>query len=306
MNTDRRLLIAEFARRTRLPVSALRYYDRIGLLRPVEVDPRSGYRRYSSDQLADAVTIAKLRAIGTSPDTIAGVLAGGNARTAAIDAERRRLTYEIRDRTVALASLDQLDLSPVATPQRVELAATEVPALPFTSSAAHLSATLKRNVATLRSRLRGHHLAHARWGALLPLDLDDQVTGHVFAHLDGEAPPPDEPNLEIVGLPTGTAFRLIHNAPTTRSPTPTAACSLPSTAPPAARGARSSSTTTQPQKTRPEPRSQSSPADRGSAAPDWRPVTGPLHLGASEAASSRSSTDCHRSRLTGPTQAQRT
>jgi DNA-binding transcriptional MerR regulator len=71
------LLIGDFARRCRLPVSTLRYYDQIGLLTPAVVDPGSGYRRYTLEQLDAAVLIARLRAIGTTPQTIATVLAGG-------------------------------------------------------------------------------------------------------------------------------------------------------------------------------------------------------------------------------------
>lgn len=56
--TDRaELMIGDFARRCRLPVSTLRYYDRIGLLTPAVVDPGSGYRRYTADQLPSAALI---------------------------------------------------------------------------------------------------------------------------------------------------------------------------------------------------------------------------------------------------------
>lgn len=209
MNTDR-LLIAEFARRARLPVSALRYYDRIGLLSPVEIDPHSGYRRYSSDQLVDAMTIAQLREIGTSPDTIARVLAGGSARAHALASERHRLDREIRDRTHALARLDQLGPPRACTPRNVELVAGRVPALPFTGPAANLSATVKRSVAMLRARLRRCDIAATRWGALLPLDLTEQVSGFVFADVHTNVPVLDESPLDVVTLPSGNGVRAIY------------------------------------------------------------------------------------------------
>lgn len=40
------LTIQQVARRTGLSESALRYYERIGLLDPVPRDPSSGHRRY--------------------------------------------------------------------------------------------------------------------------------------------------------------------------------------------------------------------------------------------------------------------
>ncbi|MEV4639767.1 MerR family DNA-binding transcriptional regulator [Actinoplanes sp. NPDC049548] len=55
------LTIGEFARRSGLSIRALRLYDRIGLLRPVEVVDGSGYRRYASRQLYAGRLIALLR-----------------------------------------------------------------------------------------------------------------------------------------------------------------------------------------------------------------------------------------------------
>jgi len=46
------LKIGDFSRLSRVSVKALRYYDEIGLLKPVEVDRFTGYRYYSADQFA--------------------------------------------------------------------------------------------------------------------------------------------------------------------------------------------------------------------------------------------------------------
>ena len=42
----------------------LRHYDEIGLLRPVRIDPESGYRYYSENQLPAAGRIAALKDMG--------------------------------------------------------------------------------------------------------------------------------------------------------------------------------------------------------------------------------------------------
>ncbi len=55
------LTSGEFARQTRLTVKALRIYDEIGLLRPVDVDTSNGYRRYSAGQVRTAQLIKMLR-----------------------------------------------------------------------------------------------------------------------------------------------------------------------------------------------------------------------------------------------------
>ncbi|MBB5958140.1 protein phosphatase [Saccharothrix tamanrassetensis] len=56
--------IGEFARAARLSPKALRLYDELGLLTPARVDPLSGYRLYSPDQLDQARLVAWLRRLG--------------------------------------------------------------------------------------------------------------------------------------------------------------------------------------------------------------------------------------------------
>ncbi|MEU7532363.1 MerR family transcriptional regulator [Saccharothrix sp. NPDC042600] len=67
--------IGEFARRSRLSLKALRLYERQGLLRPAEVDPFNGYRRYDEDQLADARLVALLRRLDMPLAEVAEVMA---------------------------------------------------------------------------------------------------------------------------------------------------------------------------------------------------------------------------------------
>jgi DNA-binding transcriptional MerR regulator len=55
------LPIGEFASRTRLTRKALRVYDRVGLLRPADIDEATGYRRYSVAQVHAGRLIGLLR-----------------------------------------------------------------------------------------------------------------------------------------------------------------------------------------------------------------------------------------------------
>ena len=57
-----------------LPVSALRFYDGAGVLRPAVVDPRSGYRSYRPSQLVQARLVAHLRRVGLPLDDITTVV----------------------------------------------------------------------------------------------------------------------------------------------------------------------------------------------------------------------------------------
>ncbi|MFJ3334943.1 MerR family transcriptional regulator [Streptomyces sp. NPDC086766] len=68
--------IGEMARDSGLGVSALRFYDRAGVLVPAWVDPESGYRWYEPEQLEEARLLAGLRRAGMPLADIRLVLAG--------------------------------------------------------------------------------------------------------------------------------------------------------------------------------------------------------------------------------------
>jgi DNA-binding transcriptional MerR regulator len=69
--------IGDFSSLTRLSVKTLRYYDETGLLRPVRVDPSTGYRYYSASQLPRLYRILALKDLGFALDQIAQILDGG-------------------------------------------------------------------------------------------------------------------------------------------------------------------------------------------------------------------------------------
>ena len=58
--------IGEFARLAGVSVRTLRHYDDIGLLRPVTVDPDTGYRGYSAEQLGRLNRVMALKDLGLS------------------------------------------------------------------------------------------------------------------------------------------------------------------------------------------------------------------------------------------------
>lgn len=55
--------IGVFVQRSGLTSSALQFYADSGLLNPAEIDPVSGYRYYSSDQVTRATVLRQLREI---------------------------------------------------------------------------------------------------------------------------------------------------------------------------------------------------------------------------------------------------
>lgn len=68
------LKIGEFARISQVSIKRLRHYDAIGLLRPSQVDPESGYRLYEIGQLAEIMRILALRDCGFALEEIAQLL----------------------------------------------------------------------------------------------------------------------------------------------------------------------------------------------------------------------------------------
>jgi DNA-binding transcriptional MerR regulator len=68
--------IGEFARLGTVSVRTLRHYDEIGLLRPAKIEPGTGYRGYSADQLGQLNRIVALKELGFSLAQVSQLLDG--------------------------------------------------------------------------------------------------------------------------------------------------------------------------------------------------------------------------------------
>lgn len=66
--------VGEFSRLARVSKRLLRYYDEIGLLKPVHTDPFTGYRYYSAEQMPRLNRILALKDLGLSLDQIQRLL----------------------------------------------------------------------------------------------------------------------------------------------------------------------------------------------------------------------------------------
>jgi DNA-binding transcriptional MerR regulator len=66
--------IGEFSKFSQVTVKTLRHYDKLGLLKPAEVDRFTGYRYYSASQLPRINRILALKDLGLSLDQIAQLL----------------------------------------------------------------------------------------------------------------------------------------------------------------------------------------------------------------------------------------
>lgn len=69
--------IGDFSKLSRVSVKTLRYYDEMGLLKPVSVDRFTGYRLYEISQLSVLNRILALKELGFSLEEIGRLLDGG-------------------------------------------------------------------------------------------------------------------------------------------------------------------------------------------------------------------------------------
>jgi DNA-binding transcriptional MerR regulator/effector-binding domain-containing protein len=68
--------IGEFARMGTVSIRTLRHYDEVGLLHPAQVDPETGYRSYTADQLGQLNRIIALKDLGFSLTQTGKLLSG--------------------------------------------------------------------------------------------------------------------------------------------------------------------------------------------------------------------------------------
>lgn len=107
--TDELVNIGTFALQTGLSIPMLRYYHEIGVLEPASVDPGTGYRRYSREQVARARLIRRLRSVEVPVTELTQALAAeGSGLHMILQAHRDRLSARIEGTQRMLALVDDL------------------------------------------------------------------------------------------------------------------------------------------------------------------------------------------------------
>lgn len=77
MTIKNRLMIKEFSRLCQVTVKTLRHYEKMGLIRPAEVDEWTGYRYYDVGQMQRVSSIRSLKSLGFSLDEILEMMEDG-------------------------------------------------------------------------------------------------------------------------------------------------------------------------------------------------------------------------------------
>ncbi len=77
---DTLLKIGEVADFFQISVKAVRIYEKKGIITPAYIDPESGYRYYTPDQLHQLAALLELKALGFSLDEIKDVMVGESSK----------------------------------------------------------------------------------------------------------------------------------------------------------------------------------------------------------------------------------
>ncbi|RAG81966.1 MerR family transcriptional regulator [Streptacidiphilus pinicola] len=128
---DATLPIGDFARATHLSVKTLRYYHRVGLLEPNEVDRHTGHRHYTTAQIPTAQIIRRFRALDMPVEQVAQVLAAPDleTRNTLIAAHLNQMEQQLTHAQNAVTSLrDLLTRPPGGT--RADIGRRSVPTTP--------------------------------------------------------------------------------------------------------------------------------------------------------------------------------
>ncbi|MCO7126898.1 MerR family transcriptional regulator [Sporolactobacillus shoreicorticis] len=113
------LRIGEFSKLTQISIRMLRYYDETGLLKPAIVDPCTGYRKYSIEQISVLQKIVMLRNFGYSVSEIEVVINNWNEDFLSVNLKSKRLEVldTISQEEERLAKID----SAIASIERDEM-----------------------------------------------------------------------------------------------------------------------------------------------------------------------------------------
>jgi DNA-binding transcriptional MerR regulator len=178
------LRIGEFARLSQVPAKTLRYYDEIGLLKPVYCDPETGYRYYAASQMEQLQHILALKDMGLSLEQIHFVLEErlpAEQMQAMLKAKRRELQQKIQEWQAQVVRVD-------AWLQQFEVEDTLSP------SAVTLKSVAAYRVASIRERVPD--LDELRWTI-------GRLSSELEQHLEAQQRSITEPALHLYHTESG-------------------------------------------------------------------------------------------------------
>lgn len=220
--------IGEFSKLVQIPVPTLRYYDEIGLLKPITVDRFTGYRYYSASQLPRLHRILALKGLGFSLEQIGAVLAEGltpeqmrgmlRLRHAQISqqlAEVQSQLLEVETRLQQIEREDELSPYDVILKQvEPQFVASVRAILPNHSAVGALFAEVYEALGEYVGEVLGPNPGHGGQTLVLWYDTEykeTDVDGAAAFFIRGRAP--DNGRMCVHELPTALMATTIHHGP---------------------------------------------------------------------------------------------
>ena len=102
------LRIGEFSKLAKISIKTLRYYDKIGLLKPAMIDSSTQYRYYILEQLEVIRLISMYKDVGLSNEMILKLISDKSDERALLEYQRQVLVERADDIKKALSALDIL------------------------------------------------------------------------------------------------------------------------------------------------------------------------------------------------------
>jgi DNA-binding transcriptional MerR regulator/predicted transcriptional regulator YdeE len=218
--------IGEFSKLVQVPVATLRYYDQVGLLKPVEVDRFTGYRYYSASQLPRLHRILALKGLGFSleqiglalaegipPEQMRGMLRLRHAQISQQLAGMRSQLVEVEARLHQIEREDTLSAYDVILKQVEPLLVASVRALlPMRNAVGALFGEVYEALGSYVGEALGPHAVEP--GQTLVLWYDNEYKERDF---DGAAafvlrcPAPENGRMRVHELPAATMAATIHH-----------------------------------------------------------------------------------------------
>ena len=190
------LTIGDFSRVTFLSVKTLRHYHRAGLLEPAEVDPVTGYRRYTCAQIPIAQVVRRFRDLDMPLDEIGRVLRAPDpsTRSQLIAAHLARLEKALVETQRAVGSLRDLleGPPPAAVVEHRRVPATPAAAISSTVDLGDLETWYQGAIGEIVATVSAHRLvASGPPGGIYANELfaDEYGEAILFLPVDGEVRP---------------------------------------------------------------------------------------------------------------------
>jgi len=186
------LLIGPFSRASCLSVKTLRAYHEAGVLVPAVVDPRTGYRSYSTGQLTDAAVIRRLRALDVPLESIGQILEARDPETTRKVLREHGTVLEERLATTQRA-VDELYAALEAPESHTPVHVRHEPArsmLTVSETVRDAEPFLRRAAVALGEAIRtSGAVAIGGFGALFPTAIENDETEDIVAFVSVAAAP---------------------------------------------------------------------------------------------------------------------